>query len=347
MNTKRVCEKIGVTPKALRIYEEHEFIKPDRLENGYRDYSDEDVIKIREVMMLKDMGFSLSEIKSILEKNKYEGNEFVHSLYFQMKAIENRINELKNLKFTIHENINDMVNSKGNNLYEYLDKINKSLEENKESRRQWMDKWSFDSWAKNYDRSVKNTNDGLSLFENYNGVMDSVRNCIGDYRNLKILDIGCGTGNLLGEISKEAEVVGIDQSIEMILIAKEKYPEMNLRLGNFLDKPFCENYFDRIVSTYAFHHLTSTEKEKAIDYMCEYLNENGKIIIGDLMFLNNDEREKCKNKFIKDGRADLWEIVEDEYYGDVYELKSYCEKKGLGFKFKHIVNFTWIIEIEK
>ena len=70
MNTKRVCEKIGVTPRALRVYEEHEFIKPDRLENGYRDYSDEDVIKIREVMMLKDMGFSLSEIKSILEKNK-------------------------------------------------------------------------------------------------------------------------------------------------------------------------------------------------------------------------------------------------------------------------------------
>lgn len=102
-----------------------------------------------------------------------------------------------------------------------------------------------------------------------------------------------------------------------------------------------------VVSTYAFHHLEGEEKLRAIDYMCDYLKENGKIVIADLMFLNKEEREKCRRGFMKQGREDLWEIVEDEYYSDVEELKSYSELKGLKFHYEHMTNFTWMVVMQK
>lgn len=141
--------------------------------------------------------------------------------------------------------------------------------------------------------------------------------------------------------------MGIDQSLEMLIEAKKKYKDINLRLGNFLDKPYIENDVDFIVSTYAFHHLDSEEKKESIRLMIEYLKRDGKIIIGDLMFLNSQEKEKRKETLIKTNREDLWEIIEDEFYSDIEELKSFVESIGHEFKYRHIVNFTWIIEIRK
>ena len=79
--------------------------------------------------------------------------------------------------------------------------------------------------------------------------------------------------------------------------------------------------------------------------MLNSLNPKGKIVIGDLMFFNVEDREEKRREFIANGRDDLWEIVEDEFYSDVKKLKDYVEKKGIGFRYKHLVNFTWMIVI--
>lgn len=52
----------------------------------------------------------------------------------------------------------------------------------------------------------------------------------------KILDVGCGTGehvNLLN--SKNYDVIGLDQSKDMIKKAKSKYPDCNFKVGNILN----------------------------------------------------------------------------------------------------------------
>jgi len=65
------------------------------------------------------------------------------------------------------------------------------------------------------------------------------------------------------------------------------------------------------------------------------------------MFLNEDERQKQKEYFYSRSREDLWEIVEDEYYTDIQKIKNYAELLGCTVSYEHIVNFTWILEIEK
>lgn len=348
MNTKYVCEKLNISQKSLRLYEDLELIHPKRSQNNYRDYSEEDIIKIREIVILKELGFSLKEINLLSEKNSYKHNTPVKSLYFQMRAIEQKLTELESVKDTLKDSVNILLHKDYNESKEYMKSIEDSLQKNKVMRQQWIDKWNFDSWAVNYDKSVlENEGDELRLFENYEGIISFIRNRIIELKAKNILDIGCGTGNLCGPLSESTSVLGMDQSIEMLLICSEKYPNMKLKLGNFLDEPFREDFFDIIVSTYAFHHLDTKEKVKALGNMVKLLKSKGSIIIGDLMFLNENERNKCKDNFISSSRRDLWEQIEDEYYTDIESIVLEAEKIGCSSSFKHMNNFTWILEITK
>ncbi len=81
--------------------------------------------------------------------------------------------------------------------------------------------------------------------------------------------------------------------------------------------------------------------------MLRYLRSGGIIIIADLMFLNNKEKAKQKETLLKRGRRDLWDIIEDEYYTDIEEIEKYSQKLGCMVNYKHIANFTWLLQIEK
>lgn len=199
-----------------------------------------------------------------------------------------------------------------------------------------------------FDKMVRDkSNDELGLFEKYDEILCEIRNRIKNHNASNVIDIGCGTGNLCGELCDELDVLGIDQSLEMISQAKKKYSNMKFRLGNFLDKPFKQNAFDIVVTTYALHGLNDDEKKEAIKNMLEYLNDNGKIIIVDFMFLNNAERENCKNNLCSQGRQDLWYVVNRKYYTNLEEFKEYISYLGYKIQSEHITNFTWIVEIQK
>lgn len=199
-----------------------------------------------------------------------------------------------------------------------------------------------------FDKMVRDkSNDELGLFEKYDEILCEIRNRIKKHNASNVIDIGCGTGNLCGELCDELDVLGIDQSLEMISEAKKKYSNMKFRLGNFLDKPFKKNAFDIVVTTYALHGLNDDEKKEAIKNMLEYLNDNGKIIIVDFMFLNNAERENRKNNLCSQGRQDLWSVVNRKYYTNLEEFKEYISYLGYKIQSEHITNFTWIVEIQK
>ncbi|KHD38792.1 SAM-dependent methyltransferase, partial [Clostridium acetobutylicum] len=200
--------------------------------------------------------------------------------------------------------------------------------------------------ASRFDRMVKEKkNDELGLFEKYEETLAKIRKRIIKYRAKTVVDMGCGTGNLCGELSKEIEVLGIDKSLEMLEGAKRKYKHIKFKIGSFLDKPFIEKWAEVVVNTYAFHGLNSEEKKEAIKNMIGYLKDDGRIIIGDYMFKNKVEKEECRNKLLSKKRQDLWEVIDGRYYTDLEELEDYV--KSLGFKIisEHMVNFTWIVEI--
>lgn len=61
-----VCKKCSLTKKAIYYYEKQGLIRPNIGENGYRNYSDEDVSTLKEIFVLRKLGLTISEIKNVL-----------------------------------------------------------------------------------------------------------------------------------------------------------------------------------------------------------------------------------------------------------------------------------------
>lgn len=66
MLRSEVQNRTGLTRKAIEYYEEKGLINPKRLENGYRDYSDQDIEILKEISLFSKVGLSVVEIKEIL-----------------------------------------------------------------------------------------------------------------------------------------------------------------------------------------------------------------------------------------------------------------------------------------
>ena len=211
MNIKNACKVINASSKALRIYEDLGIIVPKRDKNNYRNYSDGDILKLRQVIILKEMGIPLKNIKDILEKEVREDNKVIRALNVQLKAVNNRINELQNIKLTLEQNINEALISKEDTGYEeYFNRIDKTLKGNQEERLSWLDKWGFDSWADNYDNSVrKDITQDLKLFEKYDYVLEILAEKIKEKNTDSVLDIGCGTANLYGKLKGNLNYTGM------------------------------------------------------------------------------------------------------------------------------------------
>ena len=56
MKINEVEQLVGITKKNIRFYEEQGLLNPDRnRENGYRDYSDEDVRTLEQIKLLRKL----------------------------------------------------------------------------------------------------------------------------------------------------------------------------------------------------------------------------------------------------------------------------------------------------
>jgi trans-aconitate methyltransferase len=76
----------------------------------------------------------------------------------------------------------------------------------------------------------------------------------------RILDLGCGTGALTAEIAaRGADVLGLDQSEEMIAQAKKKYPELKFEIADARTLKF-EAEFDAVFSNAVLHWIPEAEQ---------------------------------------------------------------------------------------
>jgi Cu(I)-responsive transcriptional regulator len=67
MNIGEAARLSGVSSKAIRYYESIDLILPSgRAENNYRDFSDQDVHRLRFVNRSRSLGFSLAEVGELL-----------------------------------------------------------------------------------------------------------------------------------------------------------------------------------------------------------------------------------------------------------------------------------------
>jgi ubiquinone/menaquinone biosynthesis C-methylase UbiE len=102
--------------------------------------------------------------------------------------------------------------------------------------------------------------------------------------NLTIIDVACGTGSLIYELSKRANVkaYGIDISEEMIRIATKTYDGVSFSLAPAYPIHFNDSSVDVIVVSAAFHHFE--QPQEFANECFRILNNNGVLYIGEFNF---------------------------------------------------------------
>ena len=64
MKINQVEQLVGITKKNIRFYEEQGLLSPGRnRENGYRDYTEDDMKKLEQIKLLRKLGLPLEEIR--------------------------------------------------------------------------------------------------------------------------------------------------------------------------------------------------------------------------------------------------------------------------------------------
>lgn len=268
----------------------------------------------------------------------------VGQLYTQWQVVNDKVNKYKALQTAIEEIIDGQLEYLDSDVLkqQLLDWSSKKHLSNE--RHQWVDRWAFDDWAASYDTSIQEEEDSLGLFRSYDQVLDKVFQCASVALEEKMisLEIGVGTGNLAGKFLNQGfEIIGLDQSKAMLYQAKTKYPQLKLRMGIFNHIPFEDDSFDRVVSTYTFHHLTDTEKEIALSEIVRVLKPGGYIVIGDMMFKNDEDREA----YFKHLNTLQKELILDEYYTDISKLEKWCHSLGYQVVSEQIDPLLYLVKI--
>jgi len=66
MLINEICKKCRLTKKAIEYYVEQKLVQPEILENGYRDFSADDVERLKKIAVLRRLDLSIQTIKEVL-----------------------------------------------------------------------------------------------------------------------------------------------------------------------------------------------------------------------------------------------------------------------------------------
>lgn len=105
---------------------------------------------------------------------------------------------------------------------------------------------------------------------------------------IRILDLGCGTGMELDQVflrAPNASITGIDLAAGMLNRLRKKYraraDQIQLIEGNYLDVPFGKDEYDDAISSLTTHHLPPENKVIVYRKIFKALKPRGSYIEGD------------------------------------------------------------------
>ena len=104
MNIRDASKRCGIPSKTLRYYESIGLISPSRLDNGYRDYADDDVAQLNFVRRSRALGFSIDDCRSLLAlwADTSRASADVRAIAnSHLDAVEQKLDELSEMQRTL------------------------------------------------------------------------------------------------------------------------------------------------------------------------------------------------------------------------------------------------------
>jgi DNA-binding transcriptional MerR regulator len=91
LNPSEAANRLGVSAKALRLYEQRGLIAPARTAAGWRAYGPDEMARVAEIAALRELGLSLSQVARVLEGNS---ETLEPALAAHQAALESRAHQL-------------------------------------------------------------------------------------------------------------------------------------------------------------------------------------------------------------------------------------------------------------
>lgn len=267
----------NVSERALRYYDKIGLLKPSSMsEKGYRQYSDQDLIKLQKIVLLKKLGFSLDEIELMLLEND---PSWISSLEEQIGLVDQKLQYFQRLKETLRKTI-EVINHNGMDVHSVIQLLN-IISKDDELVEQYKDS--------------KNLHVRIQLHHLYstNPVewFEWLRRNI-DLSSYRILELGCGNGDLWLETSinlRNREIFLSDLSEGMLNDAKKRlgddFSYLQIDAENI---PFKSDFFNTIITNHVLFYLNDLDqglkeikrvlKEDGIFYASTYSQDHMKEI---------------------------------------------------------------------
>ncbi len=160
--------------------------------------------------------------------------------------------------------------------------------------------WQTDGWlssrsARLYDASVEFLFGGTADVMRRMAIPPITAMARRRRRPLRVLDIGCGTGRFLRQLSRalpSAHLYGLDLSKHYLAAARQAFADdanASFVVENAESLPFANRYFDAVTSVFMFHELPKKVRRTVCKEAHRVLAPGGRFVICDSAQLSDSE----------------------------------------------------------
>ena len=106
MNVGTAARRSGLPAKTIRYYEDIGLILPARTQNGYRDYTGDDIHRLTFLRRARGLGFSIENCRQLmaLYRDKGRASHDVREIAkSHVKVIEEKVRELESMRATLQK----------------------------------------------------------------------------------------------------------------------------------------------------------------------------------------------------------------------------------------------------
>lgn len=245
-----------VSVRTIRYYDQQNILKPSYInEAGARFYTDEDFVRLQQILLLKYLGFSLEDIRE-MTINDTDYHLMQNALNLQLKLIDDKIEQMQLVKQAIQDTSHAIEQNHTVNWSQMLHLIHLTGME-KSLKTQYQNASNISARIRLHEMYSQNQTGWFPWIYHNCKITDGIR----------ILEIGCGDGTLWSE-----NMAKLPQNISVVLsdISEGMLRDVRRRIGNdsrFAFQafdchriPFASDSFDLVIANHVLFYCKDISK---------------------------------------------------------------------------------------
>lgn len=246
-----------VSVRTIRFYDKQNILKPSYVNaSGARFYTDSDLARLQQILLLKYLGFALEDIKEMtIDDTDY--HFMLNSLKMQKKLIQDRIEQMQLVESAIENTVSAISEEHQIDWSQMLDLIHLTSME-KSLKAQYQNATNISARIRLHKEFSHNQ------YGWFPWVFDQCQLQSGQ----KILELGCGNGAFWLEnrtrIPHDTEIILSDISDGMLRDAKRNLSSENSQFSFYAfdchEIPFPDHSFDRVIAGHLLFYCDDLPK---------------------------------------------------------------------------------------